>query len=361
MKTLYLYISLLVTGVLLFSCGMQKNEPVSGAEALKLSADIEAAIKNRSEQNIDQMINPEIVADRASKGMQSAFREGVQEGIGKALAKNNLARQIVRSVGKNGSYKMLRQYEKDGIQHLIFRLYSDEGLNYHDFELTKRNGKIWIADIYIYASGENFSKSMADIISNYIGTDKDFDDAKIKQLEKLRDIRTLLNRGDYEKANSIYQSIPTQLRNTRLLDIAYLEIANGLSDTAYKNAVVQFEKIYKNDSGMYLLLIDPYILNKDYKRAMECVEGLDKLLNKDPLLDLFRANIFTMMNRPAEAGAALERLTVNMPAFQDGHIALINYYLENDLKEKSKKAIEQYRGNKAFDQEKLEENSGVYY
>ncbi len=360
MKTVFLHLLLLFMGTSFSSCEPAKTEPVSKEEALKLSAEIAAAIKDRAEYNIDQMINPEIIADKASKEMPSSFKKGFREGVESALKKNNLAKQIVKAVGKDGSYEMVKQYEIEGGQHLVFRMYSSEGLNYHDFELVKVKDKTWIADMFIYTTGENFSKSMGDVISGYLGNGTGNGDAKVKQLQKFREIRSLADRKDYKAANRLYQSMPSELKTTRMLQVVYLEIAHELGDSIYKKAVKEFEEQYKGDSTMYLSLMDPYLVNKDYERAMQCVEGVDKLINKDPLLDLYRGLIFKMMNKPEAAGAALEKLSASMPDFQEGQIELINYYAEQNLTEKRKKAIERYRANKKFNQETLDMLLALY-
>lgn len=88
-------------------------------------------------------------------------------GIRKAA---NMGSKIVEAISKEGSYELVRIYEKDSKQHMIFpRLYSDGSINYHDMELKRKKGDIKIADIFVYTSGENLSVTIKGIYDQFAG------------------------------------------------------------------------------------------------------------------------------------------------------------------------------------------------
>ena len=103
---------------------------------------------------------------------------------------------IIKTISKKGTYQLVKQYEKNNAQYALFRLYDDGSLNYHDIELTRSDGNVKIADIYIYTSGEYLSETikglflqMKDLVDKK-GTS--LQDQWIKKLPEMRKMRLRL-------------------------------------------------------------------------------------------------------------------------------------------------------------------------
>jgi hypothetical protein len=71
-----------------------------------------------------------------------------------------------------GSFKMIKQYEKGGSQHAVFRIRGGNGFSYIDMELTKLKEKVGIADMFLFSSGENLSASLAELVQKLMTHEK---------------------------------------------------------------------------------------------------------------------------------------------------------------------------------------------
>src|SRR5688500_9805019 len=167
------------------SCSV-KEEPVTKEEAFSMSRAIDSSIRNKKPEYFNSLINETAFADKIAKVPGTKVSAQMRQGIKSALKQSDLGDNIIRAARANGTYELVKQYEKDKVQHLIFRLYSDEGLNYHDFELTKKGGKLAIADIFIYLSGEDLSKTMSDLFVSFTTGDGNVSDEKFAQVEKIK-------------------------------------------------------------------------------------------------------------------------------------------------------------------------------
>ena len=135
--------------LIIISC-TAKEEPVTKEEALSMSHVIDSSIRNKKPNYFNSLINEMSFADKIAKVYGTKVTAEMRTGIKTALKQSDFGDKIIRAIQPNGTYQFVKQYEKDKVQHLIFRLYSDDGLNYHDFELSKKDGKLAIADIFIY-------------------------------------------------------------------------------------------------------------------------------------------------------------------------------------------------------------------
>lgn len=93
-----------------------------------------------------------------------------------------------------------------------------------------------------------------------------------------------------------------------------------------------------------------YIMRKEYEKAIESIDKVDRLINTDPFPDYMRALMYNMMEKPAEARAHLEKLYHNMPGFGAGALELIANYVDAGDDSKAKALIKEYEANKDYDQ-----------
>ncbi len=343
--------------LLLFSCSNEKEMPVTIEEALQAAQTIYSSIKNKQPTVFRNFFNAHIFSNRIAAGSKKtdANRRDFIKGVETSMKKTDFGDQIIQSLGQDGSYELVKQYEKDQKQHLLFRLRSDDGgLNYNDFELTKYRNKVCIADIFIYTSGENLSKSIGDLMESQLSDGNSFNNAQVKEFEKLKELKLLFLEKKYHHARDLYLTLPSSIRNGKIVQIMYLQICSALDENIYKQALHQFESNFANEPYMYLSLIDVHIYNKDYSKALKSVNKIDSLINKDPFLDYYRALMYNLMQKPTEARTHLEMVVTSMPEFGDGALELIANYLEADDKKKSQDAIRAYREKKKFNQEKLD-------
>ena len=335
------------------SCSVNE-EPVTKEEALAMSRAIDSSISNKKPNYWNYLFNEKVFADKVAKISGIKASADFRQSIKTALKQSDMGDKIIRAAQANGTYKLVKQYEKDKTQHLIFRLYSDEGLNYHDFELTKNEGKLSIADLYIYLSGEDLSKTIADLLTSFADKNKNISDEKMEQVEKIKSMKEMFERNEADKALKYYHTLPTDLKNQKSIRIMHVMICSQLDEATYKNAIDDYLALYPDAPNMHLMLIDTYIMRKEYTKAIASIDKVDKLINTDPFLDYMRALMYNLMEKPAEARAHLEKLYRNMPEFDAGALELIANYIDAGDDGKARALIKEYEANKDYDQSILD-------
>lgn len=344
-------------GFLLLQMACKPSEdPVSTVEAKTFATKVvnQAAIRSK-DFFINDISAPALVERMAKEGNVTnkyAIAKGVEEG----LQKGTLSKEMFTTMGKDGSFSLVKQYEKDKKQRLIFRLFGEGGINYYDAELTKMNGEIKIADFFIYTSGENFSKSMADMVLSI--TDKE-DMTAVNILKKMK---SLLSQERYKEARNVFNGLSPEVKQTKLLQMYNLKICEKIGDSAYSAALNEFEQLFANkDKAIYLSLIDAYILKKNYAKAINAVDKIDEMINKDPFLDYYRGLIYKIEGTNEKAIACFENLMKNYPELKYGYEEALNYY--TDIKTDKAKAVtvfKQFRQLKSTSKETVSTYESLY-
>lgn len=345
-----------VVFVLLASC-TENEQAVSKEEALAMAHIIDSAIANNKVSYYGSLLNIDILAKRIAASSEvgdlKQFKKGLQEG----MKNSELGRQIVEGLkNEGGGYELVRHYERNKVQHLLYRFYG-QGINYHDYELTKLNGRVCIADIFLYTSGEKLSKSMADLM---MSIKQDGTAIKSNQVFAINQLKKLLNKGDYEEARKQYDEMPDTFKDHKFFQIFYLSIAEGLGYEEYEKALRRFEVRYRHEPNMLLSLIDAYIVRKEYDRALVAINQIDSMVGKDPYLDYYRYIFYGETGKTEEGLACLEKLYSAMPQYEDGALELLVNYLDAKNYDKARKLISEYRTNQKFDQARLEETLSAY-
>ncbi|MGZ8542189.1 MAG: tetratricopeptide repeat protein [Chitinophagaceae bacterium] len=336
------------------SCSV-KEKPVTKEEALIMSRAIDSSIRNKKPGYFNSLISEDAFTEKVAKSPGTKSSAGMRRGIKTALEKSDLGDKIIRASRTNGSYELVKQYEKDKIQHLIFRLYSDDGLNYHDFELTKKNGKPAIADIFIYLSGEDLSKTIADLFTNFSASEANGSGKKLAaQVEKIKNMKELVERKEPEKALKYYNALPADLKDQKSIRLMHIMLCSQLDEDTYLKAIDDYLVLYPDAPNMHLLLVDTYIMRKEYAKAIGSIDKVDRLINSDPFLDYMRALMYNLMDKPVEARTHLEKLYHNMPGFDDGALELIANYIDAGDDDKARELIKEYEANKDYDQSLLD-------
>jgi len=348
----YLLCSLLAI-TLITSCLGPQEKPVTKEEALIMARNIDSAIATGNEEQYFGLIQMDVFMQRVSKASDKEYASSAKRGFKAGIKSANLGGQIINaSKDGKGFYQLVKHYEKNKIQHLVYRLYTEGGLNYHDYELTKVGSKVYVADIFFYLTGENFSKTASDLLDNLEATASE---SKKGQTEMFKRLKRLMADGKWKEAKKLFDNFPASLKERKAMQINYLAIANGLGEEEYAKALFDFEAKFKHEPYMFLSLIDAYGLRKDYKRVQEIINQLDSMIDKDSFLDYHRGMFYNEMGQLDEGTRSFEKVTSNFPDFQDGLTMLIINYLESKEYDKAKPKIAAYRQNERFNQQSLDE------
>lgn len=351
---------LLLLPLWIISCA-EKEQPLSKEEAIALGKRLQASVERGHSQLFDSLFMNPVFVDRIAQAAGESMGTAYKKSLTDALKKRTIGREMLKSMSPDDTYEFLRYYEKDQRHHLIFRMYGNSGINYHDIELVKINDRIGLADMFVYMGGENFSKTLARAMELMVDqVEKKSEDGALSAVKSVQEIRSLMNRQQYEKARQLYEELPAEFKKDKAMQLMHLSIVSELDRDQYHQALAAFEKQFGQDPAAQLALFDLYFLNKDYDKALKVMDVLDASVQGDPLLNLYRSIIYSHMGQPDKSIHCLEALYKAKPDFDNGVLELIANYIEANEKEKAETLIATYRANKKFDQQKLENLKYLY-
>ncbi len=346
LRLVFLYTILPLTISLLFAC-KTKEKPVTKDEALAMAKTIETSINRKDADYLNNAIDLDLMIDKMglSNGGGMLQRESFKAGLREKMQFGTI---ILQSIGKKGSYQLIRAYAKGDTQHLIFRMFVNSAFNYHDLELAHVKGKCKIADAFIYLTGENLSESMGNVYKTIGGSSASSKD--VNAMSEIEDIKQMMRGQDFEGAEKNWQSLPSNIKNMKIVQLLHVSITEHLpDDSAYSKAIERYQALYPNEPKMYLIEIEGYFMQKKYDLALGAINNLDSMLGKDPMLDYERGLVYKTTNDVVKEKACFEQLVKNMPGFEKGHIELIAYYLRSSDYDRASVAIADYKRHPDFD------------
>lgn len=340
----------LIPALCLSSCSMP-DKPVSKEEALKLAHRIEYSTANHDYSVLNNIFDEKELSRRISGEAGLFMSKTLIKGAIRGLKQDQYGKTVVDAMGKEGTYEMIKQYEKDKKQHILFRLSGDGGMNYHDYELVKREDAIKAADVFIYMSGENLSKTIADALQL---DSRNMPKEDMEKINKIKTIKSLLAQGEYEKALKEYDELPDVVKKEKAYQMIHIRICSKVDNDRYIQALNEFRSLYPKDPYMYLLMVDAYFLQKNYSMALYSVNKLDSLIDKDPYQDYQRGMIYLQMKDTMQAQECFERLHANMPRLNKGTVGLMQLYLYTHHEDRAAHMIREARDSSYLSGQNLE-------
>ena len=258
------------------------------------------------------------------------FNEGFTQGLKERFT---FSHQIINEVNQGAFYNYLKFYMDEDFQfHLIFRLYSPEGLNYHDFLVENTPQGYRLADVYVYITGENMSDTFKSVYLSLIPSkSKDYTNFKeyILSIVKLKNAAELRREGKYKAAFRQFKKMPEKYRQQKIFKLNYVLATQHISEKKYLEALSEYKNSFPKDASLYLLLMDGYFLNGDYDQCLESLDSLDMMLDGDAFLDLYRANIYYQKGDIDKSEAYMQALLENFPTFYDGYNNMLLLYVDS--------------------------------
>lgn len=354
-------IKLSVLILFFYGCKTQK-EKVTKAEALEFAMQVEKTIAKGDNVFLDNAISKEDFLKRVDLEKTNDAINFIKG----ALEKFRIGSQVTTILADKDDFDLVKYYEKNGSAHLIFRVYMQAGksLNYHDYEIVKREGKIKIADVYIYLSGELLSETCKNLYITLLEEAKNnksgFSEAAMPELNDLPEIKKLFMSRKYKEAKDKLDNLPAYLRTSKTIQLMNIQVCAGIDFESFSKAIEEYKVAYPTAENINFIMIDGYFVQKDYEKALIAINKLDSQINKDPFLDYFRYLACYSLNKKAEGKKYLYRLTNSMPEFEDGFIELFGVYAEAGEKKQADSVKAIYMTKRNFNQERLKNLELLY-
>jgi|GEM_PF-2072984 len=241
---------------------------------------------------------------------------------------NGLAKGMVDGV----NYNFIHYYSDDENinYYLTFRLYGDEGLNYHEYHLRfDESNNTSILDMHVLLTGELLSETLSKIYLPNVQRILEKDNLssqkieEIESYEKLAKIFNLIKKGNKIGAWLLFCSIPEEIRNRKNFIIAELRILDPeISEKAVIDAISRLNKLYPNNSSGYLYRLTLYSLQEDYDKALLMADSLATQVGDD-FLDYYKGDLCFAKQDYTQAQKYYSQLVTNYPNFEDGIYSLL--------------------------------------
>ncbi|SHH44479.1 tetratricopeptide repeat protein [Winogradskyella jejuensis] len=345
----YLFGSFLLISILSFSQNTEKkrvkdtlsNTLANDLKVKALGDSLQNAIINyESEKFLTYFSNEEFIERLKKLNTDADYEDNFVKGLLSGVLKgfNAFPNRIISELKADGYYDFVnyRYDEYEQTYFILFRLYSQSGLNYHDYRIRKNpdTGDFEFTDIYIYLTGEDFSQTLGRIItftmnsSNSKGkTLKGFQD--FMQLEKAIKANQV---GNPQRGYYIMEKIKGDISKDKFFLILKSMMAANLGDEEYLKSLEELFAIHGDDPTIFLNKIDYYLLKGMNYEAVECVEKLKKI-TEDDFLNYSKANIAYMDENYQVALDNYKYIVDNYEGFfdaQSSYLAILTVLNRND-------------------------------
>jgi len=326
---------------LFLSAGLlAQNAEISESDAVALGRKLEMEVNSGNAAALFIAIDSAAFYGKIQAGSPVAQNPAFMKGFQESFSLLKFAGPVQEVVNK-GSFHFLRSYEKDGNQHLLFRLLPGKGMNYYDFTLMKTRGIIKASDVLLYINGENLSVTMIDLIETMANS--------VTNPQELSSLRSSMNKltalkskGDWVGVKAEYDQLDEHLRQDKALELVNIIACQHIDNLAYKKALEEYAHDFPGATNAYLMMIDMYSLNGEYERAIDVINKIDSITGGDPALDYFRGNQYTNMKRSDSALQCYTRVFAYDPSLSNNVKKLVAYYINSGEKEKARHVLAQY-------------------
>ncbi|MBN1599439.1 MAG: hypothetical protein JW894_14185 [Bacteroidales bacterium] len=340
MRNYYKILFLLVTAVssVAYSAGTGINVP-SIDDLHEFGENIEASIENGNSAYFNQCFHHREFLKRSIDESNNAYAEGFREGFIKHF---DIGTVLVDEIYSNGTYSFHKAYYTDGKAKMLFRLMTNEGINYHEFEVQIIDEKMKIVDAYIFLAAEYLSEMVnrlyiANMPVKYCSESDLIKQAEYKELES---IKVFFGENKSAKAYREWKKLDPEYKSLKEYQVLGIQLAAHTNEEKFLEHYVEFRNNLNDTKGKYLLPVEGLMAYGYYKESLECIDSLDKCLGKDPMLNLWRANIFYNLNDYEKAAGYYNIIIETYPEYEFTYFTLLGIYIEEKKYDKATSLLE---------------------
>ena len=269
--------------------------------------------------------------------VDAEFRKGFTRG---ALSKigPSFIDQMKTVLDNGGSYQLVKVISRAGKRHVVFRVVDpNSGLNYHDFQLERSNGKVRASHFFIAATGEEFADTLRNLVAPAIASSNSTfgklngeQTRQLKTLDDLKKMREAVNAGKKEKVLAIYNSLPAKSQEMKVILIMKMQYLDIEADEAtYLETIDQYTKLFPNDPSLGLVTLDAAYLRKDFALLEQARSSLQTWTGGDPYVDLVIGNLLAELNKVEEAVQLTKDIDPGPLGLADAHDFKLTIALAN--------------------------------
>jgi tetratricopeptide (TPR) repeat protein len=326
------------------TAGKSAAKEVSVADAQKWATALQRAVRVGDADTFNKLVDWDAfietataLADNSAK--LKAYRVGFAQGLRSAATSNKsgFGRAVIGAVERAGEYRPLHIHRESGRLRVLFRLIASNGaLNYHDWFLGRsKEGEVVAVDCYVYLLGELYSQNLrrtflpmarkqggADL-NALSGQEQEF----VAHFDQFSGMGQYVHDKDWRQALDMYQRLPSSVQHSTPALTMRLMATQATSNAEYLATIDDFRKYHPNDAMIDLISIDAYILRRDYDKALDGIDRLDKSVGGDPYLKVLRGSVLAREKKYDAARTTFEKAVAQDPKLLRGYYALIDLSL----------------------------------
>ncbi len=342
--------SALVLILYFFLAGYTANGQVlTTAEVHRIGSTIDSTLYNGDPGYLSNLFNDsmfynDVVIDTDGNERLRVFnKEFVSQDIGWILGK-----RIIQMIKAGASYDYLDYWQDDEDNfYLLFRLFDDGSLNYHQYFLTQDiDGQYVIQDLFIYIAGQYFSDVMRNIYLPMSAALIDSGGQESYQSQaaailKLADISKLIAQDKKREARAIFDNeLTDEAKNSSLGRLYFLQLIDiDKEPEAYAKLLEDMTESEDKNIAFYLIGIDKFYLAGKYREALSCIDTV-YAYTQDDFLNLYRGNLYLEIDSLELAEASYLNMIYNFPQYVSSYDALLYCQLKRNAPERAIATIE---------------------
>lgn len=312
-----------------FGAGQVLEPTAKDAPLLELGEKLATAMTERDASVLVSSVNWDTMVDRVFLGtkIDAAMEAGMRQGF--TTLQSTLPNQLVASVGSEGSYVFRGITNRGGERHLLFRMTSDAGLNYHEFPVgSNSNDEPELLDIFAYSTGEYMSETMRTAVQEALGM-RSIEIGGLEFANKLRESQQLLLAGKPHEAWEILSTFPDDVNQVRIVYLVRVQTTAQLGDSQedherYLAAIDDYAKAYPNDTALSLVAIDGYFLREQYEDCRRVLTRLEKTVGEDGYLRFLAGSTLVQEGEYDLAKKEMERALEIEPGLDDALYGMVD-------------------------------------
>lgn len=308
-------------------------KPLNEKDHEEFGRKLETAVAKGDKAALDQLIPITGLFELAIADLELVpkMRQSLMTEVEKSKSKFSFRDELLGEIKKGGKYTLLRTRMVEGRQRVTMRLTgSDDDLNYHEFLLRRdANGRVVAEDIYIFMTGEMLSSTLRRLVFNLLPAGgaqglleklKGADQAYLNSLRDVMRFSTAAKAGRNKDAMAIYRKLPEELQNDKAMILMAIMVAQKADDDdEYLAGMERFRKAYPKDPAIDFISIDYYVLKKQYGKAIESIQRVEKAVGGDPYLQILTAVVLNQSGKAAEAKPLVEKAVQADPKLAFGY------------------------------------------
>ncbi|MBI3861211.1 MAG: hypothetical protein HY290_04885, partial [Planctomycetia bacterium] len=345
--------------------------PITEKEAAEFAAAIVGAAQKGDFEAFNTRVDWEGIIDKSTQvpnlpELQPA-RDGFKRGALMQLKRTGgMVASLHTAIKQGATYRSLRVNVAEKVPFVLFRfkLPNRGGVNYQQMPLARKPGAGIVAtDIYVYLGAENlsdtFHRAWLPLASQTLKNNAKAADKAVEplvaNLEGLTNLANLVAQQKYPEALEAYRKLPESLRQDKTVLLLRLQAAQKISDDEYAACIEDFRKFRPGDTALDFILIDGYTFQKDYEKALQCVDRTNERVGGDAALVVLRGTLLLAMNRVADADKAIKQAIAAEPDLADSYVVGLDVALAAKNFDDTAKYLDMLEKNYSYEWKDLRE------